>query len=289
MKYLLACMLFLATLNAAAQDRWSLYSLGLGTGVQLNNRSVFPADSWEQFPGVTNPQNTDTGYTVSQFVRFDVKQPVYSGEATWKLPSAKGRTWLAGVLVSAGRMGTPSIEFNKYTVTNYDSLIIVDPQSFDTVIYIPGYVDTSLVSRYEYRTSRLMVSPRLVYRSGDLKRWSWFAGVQADFGIALKAEVAAINEVYVGGSGSELSKTYGPSNELVSRSTSVERAKKPLYAGITVPVGISFRLGKAESWWNRLSLSAEASASVYAIHVPEMNQRFAGNTLQAGIRVSYLF
>jgi|GEM_PF-2897024 len=276
---LLLCRVALAAFGQ--QERLPLKSINAGSGFRILHDEQFRPEDWKALPGFTDHETE--GYSGGQPKPQDrYIYPVYSVGITLRLPEKQ--QLMLGFSLNAGGLTRAFTTFSNAHPQVYDTIHITTP---DGTFSYAGYFDTLETYNYRYLSKMVHFSPRLTWQADLGKRFRCFTALQADFGTAFSTTLRRSYHKYVHGY-PYVQLSYGMPEPL-EEEIQTRKGKAPLHLGLTVPLGITFCLGKPESWWSRLSLSAEESASFFTVRTPEMKRFYSDRTIQFVVRIDYCF
>ncbi|MDP4596977.1 MAG: hypothetical protein NWS92_08385 [Crocinitomicaceae bacterium] len=148
------------------------------------------------------------------------------------------------------------------------------------------FVDSFSTHSYNasYSQEQLRLDASLLFRYNADKRWSFYGGIGANFGLSYNAQTS-VNQ-YVSPYGSEYG--YGLFNDIVHNGTHTQETfenKGGFGFGVYAPLGVDFQVGKKRDFWMPIHLYMELRPGFNVNQIAGLGTSFsAGNFSNVGLR-----
>jgi hypothetical protein len=148
------------------------------------------------------------------------------------------------------------------------------------------FVDSFSTHSYNanYSQEQLRLDASLLFRYHADKRWSFYGGIGANFGLSYNAQTNVHQYVspYGGGYG------YGLFNDMVYNGTHTQETfenKGGFGFGVYAPLGVDFQVGKKRDFWMPIHLFMELRPGFNVNQIAGLGTSFtAGNFSNVGLR-----
>lgn len=279
MKKILFSMALLSL--SAAQAQISINEIYLQSGAFFGQTNGTLADFQTMAPQSSILQQDLSAYQGSSFFYSNglgQSQSLNIGLRISKLPNATLRIGLMHVnqfnaLQTSGSY-TESFAYDTLTSAQTGEQFFLD--SFSS----HGYW-----ARYSQKQLRLDAS--LIFRYNAEKRWSFFGGIGANFGLSYDANTV-VHQFVTNWTGAEM---YGYSNGHSSQGTHQEEIfvnKGGFGLGVYAPLGIDFQVGKKREFWKPMHLYMELRPGFNINQIAGLGTTFsAGNFSNIGLRFQF--
>lgn len=148
------------------------------------------------------------------------------------------------------------------------------------------FVDSFSTHSYNasYSQEQLRLDASLLFRYNADKRWSFYGGIGANFGLSYNAQTN-VNQ-YVSPYGSDYG--YGLFNDMIYNGTHTQETfenKGGFGFGVYAPLGIDFQVGKKRDFWMPIHLYLELRPGINVNQISGLETSFsAGNFSNIGLR-----
>jgi hypothetical protein len=254
-------------------------------GVYLQNGAFFGAGkgSFSDFQTLA-PQSVFLQQDLSAYQTYPLMNFNFPGQSQSlsvglkmaKLPNATLRLGLMHTnqrnALSAGGSYTETFRIDTLTSSQTGEQIFVD--SFSTHSY-----------NASYSQEQLRLDASLLFRYNANKRWSFYGGIGANFGLSYNAETRIDQRVSPYGNSS----AYGLFNDIYYDAGTSEQEtyenKGGFGFGVYAPLGIDFQVGKKRDFWMPIHLYLELRPGVNVNQIAGLGTSFsAGNFSNIGLR-----
>jgi hypothetical protein len=215
------------------------------------------------------------GYPVMNFTFPGQSQSLSVGLKMAKLPNATLRLGLMHTnqqnALAIGGSFTETFRIDTLTSSQTGDQIFVD--SFSTHSY-----------NASYSQEQLRLDASLLFRYNADKRWSFYGGIGANFGLSYNAQTSVNQYVSPYGSGYG----YGLFNDMVYNGTHTHETfenKGGFGFGVYAPLGVDFQVGKKRNFWMPIHLYMELRPGFNVNQIAGLGTSFsAGNFSNIGLR-----
>jgi hypothetical protein len=215
------------------------------------------------------------GYPVMNFTFPGQSQSLSVGLKMAKLPHATLRLGLMHTnqrnALTTGGSYTETFRIDTLTSSQTGDQIFVD--SFSTHSY-----------NASYSQEQLRLDASLLFRYNADKRWSFYGGIGANFGLSYNAQTSVNQYVSPYGSGYG----YGLFNDIVHNGTHTHETfenKGGFGFGVYAPLGVDFQVGKKRDFWMPIHLYMELRPGFNVNQIAGLGTSFsAGNFSNVGLR-----
>lgn len=215
------------------------------------------------------------GYPVMNFTFPDQSQSLSVGLKMAKLPNATLRLGLMHTnqqnALAIGGSFTETFRIDTLTSSQTGEQIFVD--SFSTHSY-----------NASYSQEQLRLDASLLFRYNADKRWSFYGGIGANFGLSYNAQTNVNQYVSPYGSGYG----YGLFNDMVYNGTHTQETFENIGGfgfGVYAPLGVDFQVGKKRDFWMPIHLYMELRPGFNVNQIAGLGTSFsAGNFSNIGLR-----
>ena len=214
-------------------------------------------------------------YPVMNFTFPGQSQSLSVGLKMAKLPNATLRLGLMHTnqqnALAIGGSYTETFRIDTLTSSQTGEQIFVD--SFSTHSY-----------NASYSQEQLRLDASLLFRYNADKRWSFYGGIGANFGLSYNAQTNVNQYVSPYGSGYG----YGLFNDMVYNGTHTQETfetKSGFGFGVYAPLGVDFQVGKKRDFWMPIHLYMELRPGFNVNQIAGLGTSFsAGNFSNIGLR-----
>lgn len=266
-----------------AQAQISINEIYLQSGAFFGQTKGSLADFQTLAPSSSILQQDLSAYQSSPIYSFNLpgqSQTLSLGLKLAKLPNA---TLRLGVMhtgqrnaLSAGGSYTETFRIDTLTSSQSGEQFFID--SFSTHSYHANYTQ-----------EQLRLDASLIFRYKADKRWSFFGGIGANFGLSYNAATTIHHRVspygdYYG---------YGFFNDIMfndfgTHETETFENKGGFGLGVYAPLGIDFQVGKKREFWKPMHLYMELRPGFNVNQIAGLGTTFsAGNFSNVGIRFQF--
>jgi hypothetical protein len=215
------------------------------------------------------------GYPVMNFTFPGQSQSLSVGLKMAKLPNATLRLGLMHTnqqnALAIGGSFTETFRIDTLTSSQTGEQIFVD--SFSTHSY-----------NASYSQEQLRLDASLLFRYNADKRWSFYGGIGANFGLSYNAQTNVNQYVSPYGSGYG----YGLFNDMVYNGTHTQETFENIGGfgfGVYAPLGVDFQVGKKRDFWMPIHLYMELRPGFNVNQIAGLGTSFsAGNFSNIGLR-----
>lgn len=150
------------------------------------------------------------------------------------------------------------------------------------------FVDSFSTHSYNasYSQEQLRLDASLLFRYNADKRWSFYGGIGANFGLSYNAQTS-VNQ-YVSPYGSGYGYGYNLFNDIVHNGTHTQETfenKGGFGFGVYAPLGVDFQVGKKRDFWMPIHLYMELRPGFNVNQIAGLGTSFsAGNFSNVGLR-----
>ena len=266
-----------------AQAQISINEIYLQSGSFFGQNKGSLADFQTLAPGSSILQQDLSAYQSSPIYSFNLpgqSQTLSLGLKLAKLPNATLRLGLMHTgkrnALSVGGSYTETFRVDTLTSSQSGEQFFID--SFSTHSYHANYTQ-----------EQLRLDASLIFRYKADKRWSFFGGIGANFGLSYNAATTVHHRVspygdYFG---------YGFINDLMfidfgTHETETFENKGGFGLGVYAPLGIDFQLGKKREFWKPMHLYMELRPGFNINQIAGLGTTFSvGNFSNAGLRFQF--
>ena len=216
-------------------------------------------------------------YPVMYFNFPGQSQSISVGLKMAKLPNATLRLGLMhtnqGNALAVGGSYTETFRIDTLTSSQSGEQFFVD--SFSTHSY-----------NASYSQEQLRLDASLLFRYNADKRWSFYGGIGANFGLSYNGQTS-VNQ-YVSPYGSGYGYGYNLFNDMVHNGTHTQETfenKGGFGFGVYAPLGVDFQVGKKRDFWMPIHLYMELRPGFNVNQIAGLGTSFsAGNFSNVGLR-----
>ncbi len=266
-----------------AQAQISINEIYLQSGAFFGQTKGSLADFQTLAPSSSILQQDLSAYQSSPIYSFNLpgqSQTLSLGLKLAKLPNATLRLGLMHTgqrnALSAGGSYTETFRIDTLTSSQSGEQFFID--SFSTHSYHANYTQ-----------EQLRLDASLIFRYKADKRWSFFGGIGANFGLSYNAATTIHHRVspygdYYG---------YGFFNDIMfndfgTHETETFENKGGFGLGVYAPLGIDFQVGKKREFWKPMHLYMELRPGFNVNQIAGLGTTFsAGNFSNVGIRFQF--
>lgn len=266
-----------------AQAQISINEIYLQSGAFFGQTKGSLADFQTLAPSSSILQQDLSAYQSSPIYSFNLpgqSQTLSLGLKLAKLPNATLRLGLMHTgqrnALSAGGSYTETFRIDTLTSSQSGEQFFID--SFSTHSYHANYTQ-----------EQLRLDASLIFRYKADKRWSFFGGIGANFGLSYNAATTIHHRVspygdYYG---------YGFFNDIMfndfgMHETETFENKGGFGLGVYAPLGIDFQVGKKREFWKPMHLYMELRPGFNVNQIAGLGTTFsAGNFSNVGIRFQF--
>jgi hypothetical protein len=266
-----------------AQAQISINEIYLQSGAFFGQTKGSLGDFQTLAPGSSILQQDLSAYQSSPIYSFNLpgqSQTLSLGLKLAKLPNATLRLGLmhTGQRNALSVGGTYKETFRVDTLTSSQSGEQFFIDSFSTHSYYANYTQ-----------EQLRLDASLIFRYKADKRWSFFGGIGANFGLSYNAATTIHHRVspygdYFG---------YGFFNDIMfndfgTHETETFENKGGFGLGVYAPLGIDFQVGKKREFWKPMHLYMELRPGFNVNQIAGLGTTFsAGNFSNVGLRFQF--
>lgn len=277
--------LFAATLltMSSLQAQISIDEVYLQSGAFFGQTKGTIADFQTLAPNSTILQQDLSPYQTSPMYSLNFpgqSQSLSVGLKMAKMPNATLRLGLMHTsqrnALSTGGSFTESFRIDTLTSSQSGDQFYID--SFSTHSYHAGYAQ-----------EQLRLDASLLFRYNAAKRWSFFGGVGANFGLSYNARTTVVHNISPYGNGYG----FGLFNDIVfntggNQEQEVYENKGGFGFGIYAPIGIDFQVGKNREFWKPMHLYMELRPGLNVNQIAGLGTTFsAGSFSNIGLRFNF--
>lgn len=216
-------------------------------------------------------------YPVMNFNFPGQSQSISVGLKMAKLPNATLRLGLMHTnqrnALTTGGSYTETFRIDTLTSSQTGEQLFVD--SFSTHSY-----------NASYSQEQLRLDASLLFRYNADKRWSFYGGIGANFGLSYNGQTS-VNQ-YVSPYGSGYGYGYNLFNDMVHNGTHTQETfenKGGFGFGVYAPLGVDFQVGKKRDFWMPIHLYMELRPGFNVNQIAGLGTSFsAGNFSNVGLR-----
>lgn len=266
-----------------AQAQISINEIYLQSGAFFGQTKGSLGDFQTLAPGSSILQQDLSAYQSSPIYSFNLpgqSQTLSLGLKLAKLPNATLRLGLMHTgqrnALSVGGSYTETFRVDTLTSSQSGEQFFID--SFSTHSYHANYTQ-----------EQLRLDASLIFRYKADKRWSFFGGIGANFGLSYNAATTIHHRVspygdYFG---------YGFFNDIIfddfgTHETETFENKGGFGLGVYAPLGIDFQVGKKREFWKPMHLYMELRPGFNVNQIAGLGTTFsAGNFSNVGLRFQF--
>jgi hypothetical protein len=281
MKKILFSIALLSLVTAQAQI--SINEIYLQSGAFFGQTKGSLADFQTLAPGSSILQQDLSAYQSSPIFNFSLpgqSQSLSVGLGLGKMPNATLRLGLMHTsqnnALAIGGSFTETFRIDTLTSSQSGEQYFVD--SFSTHSFNANYAQ-----------EQLRIDASLLFRYNADKRWSFFGGIGANFGLSYNAATTVHHRVSPYGDGFG----YGMFNDLfmgsgANHEQEVFEHKGGFGLGVYAPLGIDFQIGKKREFWKPMHLYLELRPGFNINQIAGLGTTFsAGNFSNVGLRFQF--
>jgi hypothetical protein len=266
-----------------AQAQISINEIYLQSGAFFGQTKGSLGDFQTLAPGSSILQQDLSAYQSSPIYSFNLpgqSQTLSLGLKLAKLPNATLRLGLMHTgqrnTLSVGGSYTETFRIDTLTSSQTGDQFFID--SFSTHSYNANYAQ-----------EQLRIDASLLFRYNADKRWSFFGGIGANFGLSYNAATTVHHRVSPYGDGFG----FGYYNDIfmgsgANHEQEVFENKGGFGLGVYAPLGIDFQIGKKREFWKPMHLYMELRPGFNINQIAGLGTTFsAGNFSNVGLRFQF--
>ena len=266
-----------------AQAQISINEIYLQSGSFFGQNKGSLADFQTLAPGSSILQQDLSAYQSSPMFNFSLpgqSQSLSVGLSLGKMPNATLRLGLMHTsqnnALAIGGSFTETFRIDTLTSSQSGEQFFID--SFSTHSYNANYAQ-----------EQLRIDASLLFRYNADKRWSFFGGIGANFGLSYNAATTVHHRVSPYGD----SFGFGYYNDIfmgsgANHEQEVFENKGGFGLGVYAPLGVDFQIGKKREFWKPMHLYMELRPGFNINQIAGLGTTFsAGNFSNVGLRFQF--
>jgi hypothetical protein len=266
-----------------AQAQISINEIYLQSGAFFGQTKGGLADFQTLAPGSSILQQDLSAYQSSPIFNFNLpgqSQSLSVGLGLGKMPNATLRLGLMHTrqnnALAIGGSFTETFRIDTLTSSQSGEQFFID--SFSTHSYNANYAQ-----------EQLRIDASLLFRYNADKRWSFFGGIGANFGLSYNASTTVHHRVSPYGD----SFGFGLYNDIfmgsgANHEQEVFENKGGFGFGVYAPLGVDFQIGKKRDFWKPMHLYMELRPGFNVNQIAGLGTSFsAGNFSNVGLRFQF--